>query len=197
MLRYLSTLLIIISLCVSAAFAGTVEDADAAMARKDYEVALRKFKLAAIFGEEYAQFQVGNIYREGLGLKQDFSEAVHWYKLAAIQGNAAAQTNLGVMYGFGWGVTQDYAEEVRWYKLAAAQGYVSAQYNLGHMYRSGKGVPQDFIRAYMWLNLAAMDGNVVHVTNRDEMLEKMSPQQIAEAQKLSRECQARNFKNCD
>jgi len=25
----------------------------------------------------------------------------------------------------------------------------------------------------------------------------MTPQQIAEAQKLARECQARNFKNCD
>jgi len=32
---------------------------------------------------------------------------------------------------------------------------------------------------------------------RDAIASFMTAQQIAEAQKLARECQARNFKNCD
>jgi hypothetical protein len=49
----------------------------------------------------------------------------------------------------------------------------------------------------MWLNLAAVTGNAYAVKNRDIIAAKMTLQQVAEAQKLALECQARNFKNCD
>jgi hypothetical protein len=47
------------------------------------------------------------------------------------------------------------------------------------------------------LNLAAVVGDASAVKNRDITARKMTPQQIAEAQKLARECQARNFTKCD
>jgi TPR repeat protein len=65
------------------------------------------------------------------------------------------------------------------------------------MYAKGQGVVQDDTRAHMWYNLAATGGDSVAVKSRDIIAAKMTPQQIAEAQKLARECQARNFKNCD
>ena len=49
----------------------------------------------------------------------------------------------------------------------------------------------------MWWNLAAVKGESEAVECRDIVAKLMTPQQIAEAQKLARECQARNFKNCD
>jgi hypothetical protein len=101
------------------------------------------------------------------------------------------------MYGNGKGVPQDYAEAVKWYKLAAAQGNAYAQYNLGAMYELGQGVPMDDVRAHMWLNLAAAKGEADAVKGRDIVASKMTPQQMAEAQKLARECQARNYKGCD
>jgi TPR repeat protein len=101
------------------------------------------------------------------------------------------------MYDEGQGVAQDYKEAVRWYKLAAAQGNAKAQFNLGISYAKGEGVAQDYLRAHMWLNLAAIGGDADAVKSRDITARKMTPQQIAEAQKLARECQARNFKNCD
>jgi hypothetical protein len=50
----------------------------------------------------------------------------------------------------------------------------------------------------VWFNLASTlsDGVLIGMM-RDELAKKMTPQQIAEAQKLSRECQQRNFKDCD
>ena len=104
---------------------------------------------------------------------------------------------VGNIYNEGLGVKQDYAEAVRWYRLAAAQGHASAQSNLGTMYGEGQGVVQDYTRAHMWFNLAAVKGNSNAVQNRDIVAKKMTTQQIAEAQKMARECQARNFKNCD
>ena len=196
MSKILTTLLLTLWLSVGAAWAGDVEDADAAVDRKDYATALAKYKIAALKKDAYAQAQVGNMYNEGLGVVQDYAEAVHWYKLAAAQGYASAQLNLGVMYNNGRGVVQDYAEAVRWYKLAAAQGNVNAQYNLASMYFSGKGAVQDYVRAHMWSNLASVNSEE-NKKNRDIVAKQMTPQQIAEAQKLARECQARNFKNCD
>ena len=49
----------------------------------------------------------------------------------------------------------------------------------------------------MWFNLAAVTGSTNAVKNRDIVAKQMTSQQVAEAQKLARECQARNFKNCD
>jgi uncharacterized protein len=79
---------------------------------------------------------------------------------------------------------------------AASQGHVSAQFNLGLMYDKGEGVPIDNVRAHMWLNLAAASGNAAAAKDRDALTKKMNNQQIAEAQKLARGCEARNFKGC-
>ena len=81
--------------------------------------------------------------------------------------------------------------------MAAEQGVAKAQSSLAYMYAEGKGVLQDYVRAHMWSNLAAVTGDSESVSNRDIIATKMTPQQIAEAQKLARDCQARNFKNCD
>ncbi len=60
----------------------------------------------------------------------------------------------------------------------------------------GQGVPMDDVRAHMWFNLAAARGNANAAKNRDIIATRLTPQQMAEAQKLARECQARNFKGC-
>ena len=94
-------------------------------------------------GDASAQYFLGFIYENGLGVPEDDVEAVRWWLLAAEQGHAFAQYNLGNMYDSGRGVPENDAEAVRWYRLSAEQGYANAQYNLGIMYERGRGVPQD------------------------------------------------------
>ena len=134
---------------------------------------------------------MGVMYADGLGVPQDYAEAMKLYRLAAEQGNARAQANLGVMYGRGLGVPQDYAEAVKWYRLAAERGKVRAQFKLGVMYADGQGVAQDYAEAHKWVNLAAAqsqgDKQKKYSEARDTIAKKMTPQQIAEAQRLARE----------
>jgi TPR repeat protein len=78
----------------------------------------------------------------------------------------------------------------------AAKGEAEAQYNLGLMYGKGQGVPMDDVRAHMWFNLAVVKGDADAEKNRDIAAKRMTPQQMAEAQKRARECQARQFKGC-
>ena len=91
------------------------------------------------------------------------------------------------MYDTGGGVPEDYAEAVRLYRLAAEQGNAKAQNNLGRMYALGEGIPEDDMLAYMWYNLAAAQGNENAPGNKDILEREMTRQQIAEAQRMSRE----------
>ncbi len=76
---------------------------------------------------------------------------------------------------------------VKLYLMAAEQGVAQAQYNLGVMYGDGEGVPQDYVQAHLWFNLAAAQGQEQAKKNRDIVAEKMTPAQIAEAQRLARD----------
>ena len=105
----------------------------------------------------------------------------------AEQGDADAQYFLGFMYANGDGVPEDDAEAVRMFRLAAEQGYAASQYNLGVMYRNGRGVPQDDVLAYMWYNLAAAQATFGGAEGKDRLEQQMTREQIAEAQRLSRE----------
>ena len=121
----------------------------------------------------------------------DYATALREWRPLTEQGYADAQFNLGVMYDEGRGVPQDDAEAVKWYRKAAEQGDAGAQYNLGVMYGNGLGVPQDYAQAHMWYNLAASrfppgEDRDKAVKNRDIVAKRMTPAQIAEAQKLAR-----------
>ena len=93
---------------------------------------------------------------------------------------------LGLFDTIGQGVTQDFEVAVEWYRKAADQGIANAQINLGFMYEKGQGVTQDYVQAHMWYNLATAGGLNIREL-RDFLAEKMTPAQIAEAQKLARE----------
>jgi hypothetical protein len=138
-------------------------------------------------GDAYAQFNLGAMYANGQGVPEDYVAAVRWYRLAAEQGYAQAQLYLGMMYANGEGVPEDDAEAVRWFRLAAEQGYQSAQFQLGYLYANGEGVPEDYVLAYMWYNLAQAQGLGPAGSNKDRLEERMTPAQIAEAQRMSRE----------
>jgi TPR repeat protein len=104
------------------------------------------------------------------------------------------------MYDYGEGVLQDYVEAGKWYRLAAEQGHALAQGNLGALYGNGQGVPQEYVQAHMWFSLAASslppgEDHVRAVQYRDLVAKRMTPAQIAEAQKLAREWKPREEKS--
>ena len=69
---------------------------------KDYQEAIRWYRLAADQRNASAQYYLGRIYNLGRGVPKDYKEAIRWYRLAADQGHAAAQWNLGLMYVCQW-----------------------------------------------------------------------------------------------
>ena len=130
-----------------------------------------------------ADFQKGTAaYKSG-----DYATALREWEPLAKQGNADAMFNLGTMYRKGEGVPKNYKTAVQWYRIAAWWGHASAQGGLGAMYAFGAGVKKDYARAYMWGNIAATNGNKKAAKWRDVIEKKMTPAEIAEAQKLTHE----------
>jgi TPR repeat protein len=162
---------------------------------RDDAEAMKWFRKAADQGLAQAQLDLGNIYAQGIVIAQDYTQAVKWLLLAAEQGNAEAQYNLGLIYDPSPGkhsdqiMWRDSSKAAGWYRKAAEQGYASAQYDLGHMYENGQEVVQDYVQAHKWLNLAQSQdkGGPYKNTSLDRVASKMTPAQVAEAQKLARE----------
>ena len=81
-------------------------------------------------GEAYAQYNLGVMYDNGMGVPENDAEAVKWYRKAADQGDADAQFNLGVMYDNGIGVPENSIRAYVWWSMAKTQGNTKASHNL-------------------------------------------------------------------
>lgn len=94
-----------------------------------YDEVLSKDLPAAEQGYVEAQYNLGNIYRKGVGIPKDNAKAIKWFRLAAKQGHASAQSNLGLIYYKGDGVTENSVLAYKWWTLAAEQGDEDATKN--------------------------------------------------------------------
>jgi TPR repeat protein len=152
----------------------------------DTSQAVEWFRKAAAQQYAPAEFQMGQLYDFGFGVRQDDGEALMWYRKSAEHGSAAGHRAAGDFFRKGRGVPPDPAEAARWYRIGADGDDVRAQYELGQMYFTGTGVPRDYPSAYVWFSLAASQAPLAD--NRDGLLElrniaaaRMTPEQVDEA----------------
>jgi TPR repeat protein len=98
---------------------------------------------------------------------------------------------LGLIHRMGLDGPRDFEKAKAFLTDGARKGDTLAQAELGLMYSEGEGLPKDLVAAYMWLNLAAAKsfsmGKWEASVSRDILEDQMTKEQIAEAQKLSRE----------
>ncbi len=170
-------------------------DSDAAYAAYQegyYATAMRLARPLATEGDARAQLTLGLLYYHGNGSRRDPNEALKWFRRAADQDDAVAQFQLGVLYSKGESVPQDPDEALKWFRRAADLGDAPAQYNLELFYAKGVAGEPDNVSAHMWFNLAAAhfpasdsDDRGAAARNRDLVAKKMTPKEIAAAQKLA------------
>ena len=126
------------------------------------EVSIKVQKLVTLSAIAYdhvsAQYNLGSMYNQGLGVDKNFTKAAEWIEKAALEGDINAQYALGNFYILGRGVDQNISEAFEWYLKAALQGHAVAQFNLGEMYDQGVGVDQNSREAFGWHIKAAQQG---------------------------------------
>ena len=160
-----------------------LQEANEALAKKDYPSALKELQPLAEKGDAYAQFHLAELYSNGSGVAMDEKLAVSWYQKSAAQGYVAAQTMLGIMYENGAGTKLDYSKAASWYRKAAEQGDPVAQSLLGAMYVEGLGVAVNLVQALKWFTLAANVGHAVAQENVRAIEPRMTKMQINQSRK--------------
>jgi TPR repeat protein len=158
---------IVVSLSLSSIIVGAradaLQDALAAVQRKDYPTAVRLLEPLARGGNPLAQSRLAWLYYHGHGVRESDALALQWFERAARQGLAEAQFHLGNMYAYGLAELPADADAARlaaqWYFEAARQGHAEAQYSLGILFLTGSGVVQDANVARKWIARAAAQGH--------------------------------------
>lgn len=116
------------------------------------------YKKAAEHGRSYANVCIGEIYRNGNGVKQNYAKAYDYFKKAANDGEKDAQNYLGLMFLQGEHVKENDEKAVAYFQQAAEQELPVAQYNLGNCYYNGWGTSKDNGSAKFWMKKAAENG---------------------------------------
>lgn len=170
---------------------------DGAGVKQDNGQALSWLRKSAEGGYPPAETLLGKFYEIGNLVPKDAPLSVKWLRAGAEHGDMAGQLFLGQAYDEGRGVAKNLTEAAKWLRRAANQGQPHAQLRLGDLYANGNGVPQDYVQAHKWYTLAA--AGLTDDSDRAQrnvalylisgVVKKMSPAQIAAAQKQAREWQ--------
>jgi len=114
-----------------------------------------------------------------------FQEAMQALLPMAQAGNADAEELIGVMYAMGLGVERDDRRAFEWYLRSAMKGHPGAQSGVGWYYEVGRGLASvDLVRAYLWYVLSAIGGDPDAAISQEEVVKKMTVEQIREAEIL-------------
>ena len=93
-----------------------------------------------------AQYYMGFLYLNGLGVVKDDKRAAEYLKKAQNE-DARAQSLLAYLYNTGRGVPLDKKRALRLYEQSAEKGVNSSYLNLGIMYLLGDGVVKNYDKA--------------------------------------------------
>jgi TPR repeat protein len=86
---------------------GTIGEAQAALDRRDFALAIEIVLPLAISGEASAQYLFAWMLENGLGMRKDKCVAAIWYDRAARQGHPQSLAGLARSYAYGQGVAQN------------------------------------------------------------------------------------------
>ncbi len=122
----------------------------------DYRSAFDLFMQAAEFGNQEAQWHVGEMMFHGEGVVENIEEGFNWITKAAQNGYAPAQSLLGGMLLQGKNIPKDSVEAERWISLGARQGDPA-----GQLLKTNLLFKQDSSKALIWLKKSAQSGHPV------------------------------------
>lgn len=124
---------------------------------KDFEQAVKYFKIAADAGISEAQYKLGWMYRFGLGCNVDISESIKYEEMAANQGHPAGAAQLASLYQINGYI--NYQKAYKYAKQAADSGYSHGAYMCGNFLFWGRGCEADKKEALKYYKYADQHGS--------------------------------------
>ena len=154
-----------------------------AIIKNDFKIAFKILSPIAESGNASAQFYMGSLYLNGLGVIANEQEAaklrssaIKIFKEQAENKNKEAISNLGRILADGSQVDDtNFLEELKWLKLASSYGCREASFMLGNIYNTGHKIndtnKSDFFpiinkkEAFKWFKISAEQGMAFGMIN--------------------------------
>lgn len=160
--RLVNFFLVLIVLLVthSLSFANSsLKDGIDAYNNKDYKKAYSIFLQLSKQKDSQAQYILGTMYLDGLGVKKDYRKAYNFFEESAKQNNSFGEYGLGYLYKHGLGVKQDLSKTLYWWEKSAQLNNKDALYGLGYLYSLGQGVELNYKKSFEYWQKAAYLGS--------------------------------------
>jgi TPR repeat protein len=145
------------ALALSVAATPAVADVKAgvdAWGRGEYEAAINQWRDPAIKGDADAQFNMGQAYKMGRGVKTDLNVALDWYRKSAAQGHLQAADSYGHLLHYQGKIP----ESLPYLQTSSDRGDPRAQYLLATELFNGVHIAKDWVRAYALMTRASSAG---------------------------------------
>jgi uncharacterized protein len=149
--------IILAALALSTAAVPALADVKAgvdAWSRGEYDAAVKQWREPALKGDADAQFNMGQAYKMGRGVKADLAVALDWYRKAAAQGHLQAADSYGHLLHY----QNKIPESLPYLQASADRGDPRAQYLLATELFNGVHIEKDWVRAYALMTRASSAG---------------------------------------
>ncbi|ABI75386.1 putative localization factor protein PodJ [Hyphomonas neptunium ATCC 15444] len=150
------------------------------LTQNDLDSAIPLLRRAALKGAAPAQYDLGKLYEQGIGVDQDMIQARSLISKAAEAGHVGAMYDLALFMAEGEGGELDDLGAVEWFRKAADHGFLDAQYNLGVMFAEGIGAEQDLAEALYWFELASRQGDSGATLEVRSLSSRLPPETVRE-----------------
>jgi uncharacterized protein len=122
--------------------------------RGDFPTAIKLWREQALKGDPDAQFNLGQAYKMGRGVKVDLDLAADWYRRAAAQGHLKATDSLGHVLHYQGKIP----EALPYLQPSAERGDPRSQYLFATELFNGVYIAKDWVRAYAFMTSASSQG---------------------------------------
>ena len=131
----------------------------------------KRLKELAKSNDPAIQYELAQIYADGIGTNKNKKQAMNWMVKSARGGHADAQYYLARAYWKGDGVAKNRKVSAEWAKKAAENGHPGASYTYGAMLSNGDGTERDIAAARKWFKIALDRG----IKSAQKALDKLGP----------------------
>ena len=167
-----------------------------ALEQRDYKTALYYLSLFAANGDTKANYNLGIMYREGLGVKKDDVQSLAHFIGAAENGHMLGNYAVGLAFLTGKGSDIDVDAAIHYFTEAALLGHAISPVEIGSLYFRGRLVEKNFVSAHFWWSLA-QDRNAPNAPkNLGVLLSKMNQEQKRQAFLLQNKCKRLTLRQC-
>lgn len=154
----------------------------------DYPETFKRLLNQAELGDSTAQFDVAQMYQQGVGVPQSMKLAIKFYHMAAAQNDLPSEYHLGLIYLQGLSVDADVSVGMDWLLDAAFKGNYYAQYAVARIYENGyrdkdgrELIPADKEQSFAMYQLSASNHYGLAQQRLAEMLLRQPSQNITTA----------------